>query len=95
MVKLKLYFSGGIEGLFKGVKNHEIDISESVTIQTIVPWIQANLLSGDEKHEFCVDGKIRPGIIFLVNDADWALFDATTPLQEGDEISFISTIHGG
>jgi hypothetical protein len=41
------------------------------------------------------DGR-RPGILVLVNDADWEL-EGTGEyiLEEGDEIAFISTLHGG
>lgn len=38
----------------------------------------------------------RPGILVLVNETDWELLggnDAT--LNNGDEIVFISTLHGG
>ena len=39
---------------------------------------------------------IRPGILVLVNDADWELVDQTAyVLDDGDNITFISTLHGG
>lgn len=38
----------------------------------------------------------RPGILVLVNDADWELEGTTTyRLRPGDVIAFISTLHGG
>jgi len=38
----------------------------------------------------------RPGVLVLVNDADWELEGAGEyELEEGDEIAFISTLHGG
>lgn len=38
----------------------------------------------------------RPGILVLVNDTDWELEgEGDYVLQEGDEIVFISTLHGG
>ncbi|KAJ3513681.1 hypothetical protein NMY22_g14970 [Coprinellus aureogranulatus] len=38
----------------------------------------------------------RPGILVLVNDTDWELEgEGEYVLQDGDEIVFISTLHGG
>jgi ubiquitin related modifier 1 len=38
----------------------------------------------------------RPGILVLVNDADWELEgEGDYVLQDRDEVVFISTLHGG
>lgn len=38
----------------------------------------------------------RPGILVLINDADWELEgEATYELKPGDCILFVSTLHGG
>lgn len=45
---------------------------------------------------FVQGGMVRPGILVLVNDADWELCGgAEASVEEGDEVSFISTLHGG
>ncbi|KIM41548.1 hypothetical protein M413DRAFT_445521 [Hebeloma cylindrosporum] len=39
---------------------------------------------------------VRPGILVLINDTDWELEgEGDYKLQEGDEVVFISTLHGG
>ena len=39
---------------------------------------------------------IRPGILVLVNDADWELVGETDYiLEKGDNVMIISTLHGG
>ena len=39
---------------------------------------------------------VRPGILVLVNDADWELDEEReTKLESGDEVVFVSTLHGG
>lgn len=39
---------------------------------------------------------VRPGILVLVNDADWELEgEEKYELQSGDELVFVSTLHGG
>lgn len=38
----------------------------------------------------------RPGILVLVNDADWELEgEEAYEIQPGDNILFVSTLHGG
>ena len=38
----------------------------------------------------------RPGILVLINDADWELEgELEYELEDGDEVCFISTLHGG
>jgi hypothetical protein len=38
----------------------------------------------------------RPGILVLINDADWELEgEAAYALQPNDNILFVSTLHGG
>ena len=39
---------------------------------------------------------VRPGILVLINEADWELMGQTDyALEDGDTIAFISTLHGG
>jgi ubiquitin related modifier 1 len=38
----------------------------------------------------------RPGILVLINDADWELEgEEEYELKSGDNILFVSTLHGG
>ena len=38
----------------------------------------------------------RPGILVLINDADWELEgEEAYEIQAGDNILFVSTLHGG
>lgn len=39
---------------------------------------------------------VRPGILVLINDADWELMGQLDyQLRSGDNVVFISTLHGG
>lgn len=43
-----------------------------------------------------MNGKVRPGILVLINDVDWELLDRDkTKLEDKDTVCFISTLHGG
>jgi len=50
-----------------------------------------------ERPELFVDGDtIRPGILCLINDADWELEGQLEyALEPGDTVAFVSTLHGG
>ena len=50
-----------------------------------------------ERAELFMQGKtIRPGILVLINDADWELVgELEYVVEKGDNIMFISTLHGG
>ncbi|KAJ1500793.1 Ubiquitin- modifier 1 [Coelomomyces lativittatus] len=95
---LRIYFSGGTELLFGGIKSTHIDFPFTLgkaTLKDLLPWLRDNLLK--ERPELFMDGNtIRPGILILINDVDWELEGQLDYLlRENDEIVFISTLHGG
>ncbi|XP_017563679.1 ubiquitin-related modifier 1 isoform X2 [Pygocentrus nattereri] len=64
-------------------------------MKQLLAWIRGNLLK--ERPELFVQGDtVRPGILVLINDADWELMgELEYQLQDKDNIVFISTLHGG
>ncbi|XP_041983692.1 ubiquitin-related modifier 1 homolog [Aricia agestis] len=105
-LKLQLLFGGGAELLFDKIKKRDIELPalqkyfpdsqrETWTIKDLLVWIKDNLLR--ERPELFLQGdSVRPGILVLINDADWELFgELTYELQPNDNIMFISTLHGG
>jgi len=61
----------------------------------LLTWIKDNLLK--QRPELFIQGEsVRPGILVLINEADWELMgELDYELQENDSIVFISTLHGG
>ncbi len=95
-MKIKLEFGGGLELLFDNIKSQIIELpKECLQLKDLIDWIAINLLK--ERHElFIQDGRIRPGILVLINDSDWELEgEDGYVLKENDEIVLISTLHGG
>jgi len=90
-----LEFGGGAELLFGKQKEHRVSIPSSSTIRALLPWISSNLLK-ERPELFLQGGTVRPGILVLVNDADWELMgELDYVIEKGDRITFISTLHGG
>uniref|UniRef100_A0A8C4TXU6 Ubiquitin-related modifier 1 n=1 Tax=Falco tinnunculus TaxID=100819 RepID=A0A8C4TXU6_FALTI len=92
------YFRGGAELLFDGVKKHQVTLPcqpEPWDIRNLLKWIRQNLLK--ERPELFMQGEsVRPGILVLINDADWELMgELDYKLQDQDNVLFISTLHGG
>ena len=97
---VQLEFSGGAELLFDNVKKHSVklvgDDSSSVwNVERLLVHIKDNLLK-ERPELFIKDKSVRPGILVLINDADWELLGQLDyELQDGDHVTFISTLHGG
>lgn len=97
-LRLMIEFSGGAELLFDKVKSHKValPIDDSPwNLRRLIHWISSNLLK--ERPELFIQGDtVRPGILVLVNQTDWALLgELEYILQDNDIVVFISTLHGG
>ena len=91
-----LEHSGGLETLFEGLKTIDLNLSEDfLPMEKLIDLLKKDYLK--EKEEMFVSGNsVRPGIIVMVNDTDWELLDTTKyRVQDGDNVVFISTLHGG
>ncbi|XP_066592523.1 ubiquitin-related modifier 1 homolog [Prorops nasuta] len=89
-------FGGGAELLFGKKKRHEVTLNGSKwTVKQLLFWLRDNLLT-ERPELFLQNDTVRPGILVLVNEADWELMgEGEYALQAGDTILFISTLHGG
>uniref|UniRef100_A0A3Q2QKB9 Ubiquitin-related modifier 1 n=1 Tax=Fundulus heteroclitus TaxID=8078 RepID=A0A3Q2QKB9_FUNHE len=78
-----------------GVCNVNLCVWFAGDMKQLLVWIQQNLLK--ERPELFVQGDtVRPGILVLINDADWELMGQLDyQLEDRDNIVFISTLHGG
>ncbi|XP_061727468.1 ubiquitin-related modifier 1 homolog [Cydia pomonella] len=105
-LKIKLEFGGGAELLFDKIKKREVELPavkkyfpdcqrDTWTIKELLVWLKDNLLR--ERPELFLQGdSVRPGILVLINDADWELSgELNYEIQQNDSIMFISTLHGG
>ncbi|KAL3994152.1 Urm1 (Ubiquitin related modifier) family protein [Acanthocheilonema viteae] len=102
VLSLKVEFSGGAESLFDMQKEFDIRIpndSGPLFVSDLLRYINVNLIPDKSRSYLLLDKSgenVRPGILVLVNDVDWDLLQGPkTILDDGDVVSFISTLHGG
>lgn len=100
----------GLETLFEKKKHISVslDAQKDYSIQDFLIFIADNYLTerrdlflqeysaGETAPSLILKVNLRPGILCLINDSDWELHDTLNyKLIDGDEIIFISTLHGG
>ncbi|KAH8102218.1 ubiquitin-like modifier 1 [Cristinia sonorae] len=106
-LNISVVFQGGLDNLFSKKPSHKLTIpatsdGKPANLTYLIFWLRDNLLS-EREELFIQDGTVRPGILVLVNEVegsgdgtDWELLgEGDYELKSGDEIIFISTLHGG
>ncbi|KAK5119044.1 Ubiquitin- modifier 1 [Meristemomyces frigidus] len=99
---LAVEFTGGLELLFSNQRKHKVTIpskdeaGQPANVAFLILWLCENLIKDSRKEMFLLDDSVRPGILVLINDADWELEgEEKYELQSKDEVVFVSTLHGG
>ncbi|KAL9104432.1 MAG: hypothetical protein Q9163_000638 [Psora crenata] len=94
-VPIIVEFTGGLELLFANQRKHNLllprldENGNQINLAYLVRYLCKNLMK-DRREE------IRPGILVLINDADWELEGREEhELKPNDDILFVSTLHGG
>ncbi|CDO52980.1 similar to Saccharomyces cerevisiae YIL008W URM1 Ubiquitin-like protein involved in thiolation of cytoplasmic tRNAs [Geotrichum candidum] len=95
-MKVKVEFTGGLESLFNDQKELTLDIAEGSKISDLLLVLKNEYMDKDREELFLQDGIVRPGILVLINDADWELEgEENYELEPRDNVLFASTLHGG
>jgi len=101
-LNITVEFTGGLEMLFSNDSKHEIRLpvrdqdNTPVNVAYLVRYLCDNIMKDKRKELFVLDGSIRPGILVLINDADWELEgEEKYEIVNGDNVLFVSTLHGG
>ncbi|EMR10434.1 hypothetical protein PNEG_01150 [Pneumocystis murina B123] len=104
ILDITVRFSGGLQTLFGNQNTHHVQLllSDPVlegsppNIAYLIHFLSQNLMNDTRKDLFIKDDTVRPGILVLINNEDWELNNEKYYiLQPKDEITFISTLHGG
>jgi len=95
-------FIGGLEMLFSNERKLKVSLplkdqnGNLADIGYLVQYLCENVMKDQRKELFVLNNAVRPGILVLINDADWELEgEEKYKIQQGDNILFVSTLHGG
>ncbi|KAL8746817.1 MAG: hypothetical protein Q9190_001222 [Brigantiaea leucoxantha] len=95
-------FTGGLESLFSNQRKHHLNLpltdesGQKISMDFLVRYLCENVMKHPRSDFFMIDEAIRPGILVLINEADWELEgEGKYELQKDDNILFVSTLHGG
>ncbi|KAH7380520.1 ubiquitin-related modifier 1 [Phaeosphaeria sp. MPI-PUGE-AT-0046c] len=101
-IPIKIEFSGGLEILFGNQKKYTISVpvqdesGSPANVAFLVRHLCDKVMKDPRKELFVLDDTVRPGILVLINEADWELEgEDKYKLQKDDHIMFVSTLHGG
>ncbi|KAI1498505.1 ubiquitin-like protein [Biscogniauxia marginata] len=100
-ISVVVEFSGGLEMLFSDQRRHSLSLpamdgDKPLTIACLIDHLCNHTMKDTRKELFVLDDHLRPGILVLINDADWELEgEEAYEIQSGDNILFVSTLHGG
>ncbi|OAA61695.1 Ubiquitin-related modifier 1 [Niveomyces insectorum RCEF 264] len=104
-IPIVVEFSGGLEMLFSDERRLELALPATdeatgrpATVGFLIDYLCRHAMTDSRKDLFVLDDNhhLRPGILVLINDADWELEgEEAYELQSKDNILFVSTLHGG
>ncbi|KAJ4331276.1 Ubiquitin- modifier 1 [Didymella glomerata] len=101
-IPIKVEFSGGLELLFDNQKKYSLSIPSKdesdvpSNVAFLVRYLCDKVMKDPRKDMFVLDDTVRPGILVLINEADWELEgEDQYELQKDDYVMFVSTLHGG
>ncbi|BDD56473.1 Ubiquitin- modifier 1 [Monascus purpureus] len=102
LISITVEFTGGLELLFSNERTHNVSLPAQLhngirpNITYLLQYLIDNVMKDQRRELFVLEGNVRPGILVLINDADWELEgEEKYELQQGDNIVFVSTLHGG
>ena len=99
LAHVKVLLSGGCQLQFGDRTSFDLDnvVAEGTSVGGLVLLLRDRYIQ--ERPELFLDpsmAHLRPGILVLVNGCDAEVLGGTEYLiQNGDEVEFVSTLHGG
>ncbi|AWU76162.1 hypothetical protein CAS74_000112 [Pichia kudriavzevii] len=98
-VSVKVELLGGMDQVFHSDKTLKLKVSSpsnEVTVKDLIDHMAGLIDNPRDLDMFIQEETVRPGILVLINDTDWELEDKEEYiLEDGDLVSFTSTLHGG
>ncbi|KAK6541774.1 Ubiquitin- modifier 1 [Orbilia ellipsospora] len=101
-IAINVELAGGLEILFNNERKLNVELPATTAngsppnINYLVGHLCDHHMKDSRRELFELQGTVRPGILVLINDADWELEgEGEYELKPKDQILFVSTLHGG
>ena len=96
MTKIHIDFEGGLQTDFEAPNGIDFTVPEGTTLGQLPLIMKENLIKPEHPIPFVGDnGRVRPGILIMINDVDSEIEGVNVVLKQNDNVTFISTLHGG
>lgn len=96
MTKIHIDFEGGLQTDFEAPNGIDFTVPEGTTLGQLPLIMKEKLIKPDHPIQFVGDnGRVRPGILIMINDVDSEIEGVNVVLKQNDNVTFISTLHGG
>ncbi|BFZ62468.1 Ubiquitin-related modifier 1 [Saitoella coloradoensis] len=95
-ISVTLELSGGAELMFGNNRLHKLEIPADQTLQWFLLYLADEKMTDKRRDLFIQGDTVRPGMLVLINDADWELEgEGEYVVQDRDVLHLISSLHGG
>lgn len=96
MIGLKVDFEGGLQTDFKSPQGISLEVEQGTTLRALAKIVLDRFKPEGATIRFIDDaGDVLPGILVMINGADSAIDGFDVTLEDKDEVTYISTLHGG
>lgn len=94
--EVSVEFEGGLEHDFKAPDGVKVSVPDGLKLEDLPAILAKKYLDPSKPTRFLAEnGKLLPGILVMINDADSEIDGIDQKLSKNDHIVFISTLHGG
>ncbi|KAK8892076.1 Ubiquitin- modifier 1 [Tritrichomonas musculus] len=96
MTLIHIDFEGGLQTDFEAPNGIDFTVPEGTTLGKLPSLMAEKLIKPDHPIDFIGEnGHVLPGILIMINDVDSEIEGLDAVLKPKDNITFISTLHGG
>ena len=95
-ITIKVDFEGGLENDFNARDGIKVEISEGMKLNELPLFLSKKYLNPSKPTRFIdSNGTLLPGILVMINEVDSEIDGTDVVLEKNDNVTYISTLHGG
>ena len=95
-VTIKVEFEGGLENDFNARDGLKVEIPKGTKLFELPAFLAKKYLNSSKPTRFIGEnGTLLPGILVMINEVDSEIDGTDVVLEKNDNVTYISTLHGG